>query len=145
MRLVKSNNLGANKGTKKGKRRKAQNAKMRSAGGGRKREYQQISKLKGWLQQERSCGHNISKRELLQEFCCYLVEHAKDLVSQADEVAAFRQPFDAGQGEADEKRSRCSNGEEIEVDGWEHDLWQELHRQAYRMDISILHAEGAVA
>ena len=93
MRLVKSNNLGANKGTKKGKRRKAQNAKMRSAGGGRKREYQQISKLKGWLQQERSCGHNISKRELLQEFCCYLVEHAKDLVSQADEVAASGNPL----------------------------------------------------
>ena len=89
IKLVKSHNLGANKGAKKGKKKRAKHAKMRSAGAGRKREYQeQISKLKGWLQQERSFGHNISKRELLSEFCCYLVEHAKDLLSQADEMTA---------------------------------------------------------
>ena len=92
--LVKSNNLGANKGAKTGKRKKAKNAQMRSAGAGRKREYQQqISRLKGWLQQERSCGHNISKRELLLEFCCYLVEHAKDLLREADQVAASANPL----------------------------------------------------
>ena len=145
IKLVKSHNLGANKGAKKGKKKRAKHAKMRSAGAGRKREYQeQISKLKGWLQQERSFGHNISKRELLSEFCCYLVEHAKDLLSQADEMTGIKQHFDAGQGDSDEKGSRCSNGEEEEVDGWKHELWQELYRQACRMDISILHAEGAV-
>ena len=94
IKLVKINNLGANRGGKKGKKRKAKNAKIRSAGGGRKREYQeQISKLKGWLQQERSFGHNISKRELLAEFCCYLVQHAKDLLSQADQMAASDSPL----------------------------------------------------
>ena len=94
IKLVKINNLGANKGGKKGMRRRAKNAKVRSAGAGRKREFQeQISQLKGWLQQERSFGHNISKRELLQEFCCYLVEHAKHLLSQADEAAALANPL----------------------------------------------------
>ena len=94
IKLVKINNLGANRGGKKGKKRKGKNAKIRSAGGGRKREYQeQISKLKGWLQQERSFGHNISKRELLAEFCCYLVQHAKDLLSQADQMAAPDSPL----------------------------------------------------
>ena len=61
-KIVKINNLGANKGAKQGKRKKVKNPKIRSAGGGRKREYQeQISKLKAWLQQERSFGHNIQK------------------------------------------------------------------------------------
>ena len=87
--LVKANQLGKKRGGKQGKRKRPIALKIRSKGAGRKREFQdQISQLKKWLDLERMNSHNISKRELLIEFCCLLVEHAGSCLKKAEQVSA---------------------------------------------------------
>ena len=83
--IVKKNKLGSGRGSAKGIQRKS-SACIRSTGGGRKREYEdQIQRFRKWVALERSNGHHLSKRELLEEFCCYLTEHAQECMKRTQD------------------------------------------------------------
>ena len=80
--------VGTQGGAKRGSKAKRIRSRrgIRALGGGRKNDFaEEIEKLGKWLSEERSNGHNISKREAREEFYCLLVARSERCLVQAQQ------------------------------------------------------------